>query len=109
MKIKGILLAIIFTFPVASIQAADVSLEWDPVAGSAGYDVLQDDGAGGWTDAVVDVTDTTVTVPDVPEDRLVLFKVASKNSQGRYVREFSGAWYDHRNRPLDTPGGTGIE
>ena len=52
---------------------------------------------------------TTYTYQGVREDISVDFRVSAYNTGGETIRLWSGAWYDHTLRPVDDPGGAGIE
>lgn len=103
-----------------AVFAADVPLRWSPVAGASGYAIERSVDVGvtweGRQAAPTTVTDDAdggqsvhYVYQDCPEDSFVAFRVMSLSaSGGEYIREWSGAWYDHRLKPLSSPGGAGI-
>ena len=107
---KKLIFLLIFGFSTAF--AADVPVKWDPVLEATGYKVYQSinpcDAIPTWIE-VANVTDVTVIIPDVPDSGMVLFRVSAYNSNGESIRYWSGAWYRGDWKPLESPGGTGIQ
>ncbi len=103
----------IMLFPV-SLWAADATLKWDEVPGAIGYKIyMSGDGGRIWdtgTDVGMATQDPNIPsmrnylYQNIPEDRLVLFKASAYDANIESIREWSGAWYDHRKKPLMTPG-----
>jgi hypothetical protein len=102
---RKVLLAVaLVLFPMLTF-AASVELEWDAVAGAAGYKIYVSNDLG-VTWASVDVGNVTTRVmTGVLEDRIVLFKGSAYKTGGteETIRNWSGAFYDHRRLPLLTP------
>ncbi len=109
--LTAVVVTVLATLAVASSEAADVKLRWDPVSGADSYHLYASEDTGAnWVEVGSVAGDTTrTTITGVREDALVLVRVSAKSSKGEAVRTWSGAWYDHRLRPLSTPGGGGIE
>ena len=107
---------ILFTFMFFSVPAfaADVQMKWDAVSGATGYKIYMSTDMGDTWDNGVDVgmaqqnptvpSERIYTYQNVPEDRMVLFKGSAYNANAETIRDWSGAWYDHRKKPLETPG-----
>jgi len=96
--------------PVTAL-AATVDLRWDPVEQAESYQLEMARAECTLTpwEAAGNTTDTTYTISDVPQDSLLLFRVGSVKGELKGIRTWSGAWYDYRLLPLDTPSGAGIE
>lgn len=91
-------------------HAADVVLSFDPVDGATGYRIEMSQDLGiTWGMSQDTVGMTTHTFTGAPEDSLLLFRVAAYNDVQESVRTYSGAWYDHRLVPMDSPSGAGIQ
>lgn len=100
---------IIFTSGILTAHAADVPLKWDPSPGATGYKVFMSTDQGETWLTPMDIGNVTAfTYTNVLEDRLILFKASAYNEGGEAVRTWSGAWYDHRKKPLTPPAGQGI-
>ena len=96
-------------FMVASVQAVDVKMQWNSVETATGYRLFTSSDGGITWDAGTDMGNITeVTVLDVPEDRMILWKVGAYNANGDNICHWAGAWYDHRRRPPDSPWGLGV-
>lgn len=103
-----------------AVWAVDVPMSWSPVVGAAGYAIERSIDSGATWEGSQDTSNTATpdddggqsvkyTYADCPEDAFVVFRVMSVSSGGNeFVRTWSGAWYDHRLKPLNTPGGAGI-
>ena len=103
----GVLIIIIFAF--ATAQAGSLDLRWDAVTGATGYKIYQSiDGGTVWS-AGTDVGNITQSMVTVVDTSLILFKVSAYATSGESIRQWSGAWYDGRKKPILTPGGTGIQ
>jgi len=113
MKKWIVFFVVLFMFSMVGVsQAVDVDLKWDPVPEASGYRVYQSNDMGAtWvyaTNPPATVTTTTLRIVNVPEDRMVFFRVSSVKGEAEAVRFWSGAWYDHRNKPVLAPGGNSI-
>lgn len=118
-KIKCILglvatLALIGLVWASKSQAAEVTLQWDPVADASGYNLYlgvwdQTSGTITW-DAPIDAgTANQFTHTSVREDVLVFFRVSAYDSGGNEsIRTESGSWYNHAWAPMSSPDGLGI-
>ena len=103
-------LAALTVFGWAEGRAADVPLQFDPVSGATGYRIEMSTDLGTTWGASQDTEgQTTHMYIGAPEDTLVLFRVAAYTSAQDAIRLYSGAWYDHRLLPINTPSGTGIQ
>lgn len=100
---------IIFTSGMLTAHAADVPLKWDPAQGATGYKIYLSQDQGVTWSTPLDVGNVTAfTYTGAPEDKLLLFRSSAYNEGGEAVRTWSGAWYDHRKKPLTPPTGQGI-
>ena len=93
-----------------TVFAQDINLKWDASTGATGYNIYMstDDGISWCTpqdagDAV------TYTYLGVPATGLILFRVSAYNTQGEYIRYWSGAWYCEDWKPLQSPAGAGVK
>ena len=90
--------------------AADISLKWDASSGATGYKIYKSEDGGTTWNAGVDVGNVvTYTYTGVVETALILFRVSAYSQAGEAIRLWSGAWYDHRKLPVQTPSGAGIQ
>ena len=107
---KTIIIALIFALiSVTTAMAADVALQWEPVAEATGYKLYLSEDMGSTWDTPIDVGNVTTTVyPNVPEDKMVLFRVGAYNTNGETVRTWSGAWYNKLWQPPTDTKGLGI-
>lgn len=111
MKLLGLFCLVLCLVAVGVwiVFAADVPLKWDAVSGAAGYKVFSSgDGGTIWSTGLDVGNVTTRLMTSVAEDRMVLFKVGAYNAVGESVSHWQGAWYDHRKKPIQNPGGLGI-
>jgi hypothetical protein len=100
---------LIFLLLSASAMAADVHLDWDVSPGATGYKIsMSTDMGATWQTPVDAGTAKPFTYPNVPEDKMIIFKVAAYNSGTTEWNNYAGAWYDHRLR-LSAPVGTGVK
>lgn len=107
-KILLIFLFILMSFSFS--EAADVSLKWDVSTGATGYKVYKSEDLGVTWGTPVDVGNVTTYIwTGIIEDKMILFRVSAYNANGESIRTWSGAWYDHRLRPINSPSGTGIQ
>ena len=85
---------------------ADVPITWREVPEATGYKIYISTDCGQTWDAGLDVgmagqdpdvpIQRTYTYTGVPENTLILFKGSAYNAEGEGIRDWSGAWYDHR-------------
>lgn len=90
--------------------AAEVDLQWDPSTGATGYKLQKSTDLGVTWTTPIDVGNVTVyKYTNVEENTLVLFRASAYNAAGESIRTWSGAWYDHRKKPVSPPAGIGIQ
>ena len=101
-----IILLIVFAIPT---YAANVNLTWDGSTGATGYNVyMSTDNGTSWC-TPQDVGNVVIyTYTGVPDTGLVLFRISAYNTQGEYIRYWSGAWYCEDWKPILSPSGAGI-
>jgi hypothetical protein len=106
---KLIVIGLILLFPT-SCFAADVVLRWDASIGATGYKIYKSEDNGVTWGTGLDVGNvTTHTYTNVIETKLVLFRISAYNASVESIRLWSGAWYDHRLKPVMAPTGAGIQ
>ena len=89
--------------------AADVTLDWDASPGATGYKISLSRDMGGTWDAPVDAgTVKPYVYKNVPEDRVIFFKIAAYNAVATAWNNHAMAAYDHRLKLLP-PSGPGIK
>jgi hypothetical protein len=109
MKEVFMILVLFFAF-VNFASAADVPLKWDASNGATGYKIQKSLDLGVTWLTGVDVGNvTTYTYTGVEENILVLFRASAYNANGESIRTWSGAWYDHRKKPILPASGMGIQ
>ncbi len=108
---KRFLLVLAMVLLISSISfAPDVSSKWDAVTDATGYKIYKSEDMGATWATPVDVGNvTTYIYLAVIETKMVHFRVSAYNANGETVRSWSGAWYDHRLRPINSPPGAGIQ
>lgn len=108
---KKLFYVLMFVLMLASFAcAATVTHRWDEVAAADGYRLYMSTDMGeNWTMVADEITTNEFTLEGLPEDVLLLFRVSAYNSSGESIRMWSGSWYDHRLKPLEPPGGNGIQ
>lgn len=90
--------------------AADVPIRWDVTPGATGYKLQKSIDQGLTWSTPLDVGNVTShTYANVEENTLVLFRASAYNAAGEAIRTWSGAWYDHRKKPVSSASGTGIQ
>ncbi len=90
--------------------ATDVSLKWNPSVGATGYKVYKSEDLGVTWGTPVDVGNvTTYIYLAVIETKMVLFRVSAYNTTEESIRFWSGAWFDNRLKPINSPPGAGIQ
>jgi len=92
----------------SSAWGADVKLDWDEVPGATGYKIQMSTDMGvTWLTPV----DCGMTKPyiytNVPEDRLIMFRVSAYNAVKNALNDYGGVWYDHRMK-LANPTGVSV-
>jgi hypothetical protein len=104
------LTAFFFFFAIQTpANAVDVTLHWDPSTGATGYKIQKSIDQGvTWLPAIDVANVQTFTYLNVEENILVFFRVSAYNLAGESIRTWSGAWYDHRKKPVSPPPGAGI-
>jgi len=107
---KTLFLSLVFIFLASLALAADVDLKWEASSGATGYKIQKSVDLGVTWATAVDVGNvTTFKYLNVEENVLVLFRASAYNAAGESIRTWSGAWYDHRKKPVASPTGTGIQ
>lgn len=89
-----ILVAVLLWFVPAN--AASVTLDWDEVPGATVYRIEMSLDQGVTWQTPVEAKTKPFVYPDVPEDRLVLFRIGAYNNFGQTVTRHIGAWFDQR-------------
>ena len=85
--------------------AADVTLDWDAAPGATGYKIQMSTDMGVTWSVPIDAGTTKPYIyTGVPEDRIVMFRVAAYNAAVDVWNYFAGVWYDHRQRLLCPSG-----
>lgn len=89
--------------------AAEVTLQWDGHENATAYRIYQSvDGGTTWAQAGADIAQpdpfpgdaqVSVTIQDVPEDTLVIFRASAMRGLEEAIMTYKGAWYDHRLMP----------
>ena len=85
-------------------EAANVKLDWDSNITGTTYKIEMSVDLGATWLAAVTATTKPFVYPNVPEDKLVLFRVSAFNNAGQTVTRHAGAWYDHRKLLPATTG-----
>ena len=84
--------------------AADVTLDWDAVTGADGYRIeMSLDMGATWQTPVLAPTKPFL-YKNVPEDKLVLFRISAFNAVAEAINKYAGCWYDHRQKLLHPTG-----
>jgi hypothetical protein len=100
---------IAFLLLTTSAFSADVRLDWDAATGATGYNISMSTDLGVTWQTPVDAGMTKpFTYPSVPEDKMIIFKIAAYNTVTTEWNNYAGAWYDHRLK-LSAPVGAGIK
>ncbi len=106
---KKFLLILVMVLSASFALAADVDLKWEASTGAMGYKIYKSEDSGITWETPLDVGNvTTYKYLNVIETKMVIFKVSAYNEFGESVRHWSGAWYDHRLKPLIPAGGMAI-
>lgn len=108
---KAIILGVlIIVVSICTAWAADVKIDWDGVENATGYKMAMSvDNGATWAAAVDMKLVKPFIITNVPEDRLVLFKIAAYNAISTTWKEYAFAGYDHRKKPLPETSGPGIK
>ena len=90
-KIFMIFLILVFVGAFYIAQAADVTLEWNPVSEATGYNAYYGLESGVYGDAIDAGNETTITIIDLPP-HIYYFVVTAYNDYGEsgYSNEVSG-------------------
>jgi len=100
----------LFLFLLSPALAADVRLDWDAVINATGYKLAVSYDMGATWSTPIDAGATKpFTFTGVPEDRLVLFKVAAYNTAETVWCNYRFAAIDFRKKPLTQPSGLGVQ
>lgn len=90
--------------------SADTTIDWDATAGATGYKVaLSYDLGVTWTTPIDMKMVKPFTITGVPEDKLVLFKIAAYNANSEAWGNYRYAAVDYRKRPIAEPSGPGVK
>ena len=85
--------------------AANVTLDWDAVDGATGYKIqMSTDLGANWSVPVDAGTTKPFVYVNVPEDKLVMFRIAAYNDAMDVYNYHAGVWYDHRQKLLYPSG-----
>ena len=108
---KKLILAVLSIFLFSTVApGADVVHKWDTTINADGYRLYQSvDNGVTWVQVGLDTTETTMVALGVPDSGLVLFRVSAFNAVDETIREWSGSWYNGDWKPINSPGGAGIE
>jgi len=108
MKRILLMVLVVVLLPMVAF-ATDVDLKWDASTGATGYKVYKSEDMGVTWGTPIDVGNLLVyKYLGVIETKMVLFRVSAYNTTGESIRFWSGAWYDHRLKPIGAPAGLGI-
>ena len=111
MKILSLLVALL-VLPLLA-QAASPTLSWDPNPAEqavTAYSVQMSTDLGkSWGAEIPAGPATTITLTNVPDTGLVLFRVNAVNAQGKVPRTDAGAWYCGDWRVPTPASGTGLK
>lgn len=106
------LLAVFLVLPFLA-RAASPTLAWDPNPAAeavTGYSVQMSTDLGKtWGPEIQAGLATTITLTNVPDTGLVLFRVLAANAQGKTIRMDAGAWYCGDWRVPSVASGTGLK
>jgi hypothetical protein len=103
-------LLVAIAFFSTPVNAADVTLRWDPAAGATGYKIYSSSDNGVTWSTPVDVANVTQkNLTSQPDNVLILYKVSAYNATSETVAHWMGAWYDGRKKPLPNPTAAGIQ
>ncbi|MBU2118643.1 MAG: hypothetical protein KJ954_13735, partial [Alphaproteobacteria bacterium] len=92
------------------VFAVDVDLTWDASIGATGYKVYKSEDLGVTWATPIDVGNVLVyKYLGVIETKMVIFRTSAYNANEESIRKWSGAWYDFTKKPINSPGGTGIQ
>ena len=106
----GLMLILFVQLLSTTIFAADVILQWDPVADATGYKLYQSVDLGVIWDVGVDVANvTTFVAQGVPDTGIVMFRVSAYNANGEAVRYSAGVFYCGDCNPPVSPSGLGMQ
>lgn len=75
-------------------SAATVGLKWDAVPGATSYSIYQSVDVGATWTKVLDTQSYPVTISNVPDTGLVLFRISAKNATQEQIRLEAGGWYN---------------
>jgi hypothetical protein len=105
---QTIIFMLVILLLATNAWSADVKLDWDSVSGATGYKIQMSlDNGVTWQTAVDAKLVKPYTYLGVPEDKLVVFRVASYNAVGEAWNRYAFAAYDHRQR-LSEPTALGV-
>lgn len=104
MKYIAFLSAFLFA---SAACAAEIIINWDAIPNASGYRVYQSVDLGATWQQVAEVATLPVTVSNVPDAGLVLFRAAAFNSADEAVRTETGFFYNGDWSPLAPPANMG--
>jgi len=108
-RIILIILAMVLFIPY-SVFSADIDLTWDASVGATGYKVYKSEDMGVTWGTPVDVGNVLLyKYLGVIETKMILFKVSAYSANGESIRNWSGAWYDHRLKPIVSASNLGVQ
>ena len=89
---------------ISSASAATLPAKWDAVPGATGYRVYMSIDLGKtWVKIDKDITGTTLTISNVPDTGLVLFRVGAFDTNGEAITMECGSWYNGSWKLLGNP------
>jgi hypothetical protein len=107
---KRILLVVAIIFIAVTVQAADVSLSWDAVAGATSYRIqMSTDQGATWTQEKNVPSGTALVWTGAPDSGLLLFRAVAINSAGTSIRSDAGAWFNGSWKLPSAPGKLGMQ
>jgi hypothetical protein len=114
MKIRSLFLVLIITICMLIgtyfAHAADVKLDWDASEGATGYKIAMSLDLGvTWLTPLDMKMVKPYTYTGVPEDKLVLFKIAAYNANSESWGHYRFAGCDYRKKPITEPSGPGVK
>jgi len=92
------------------VKAADITVSWDASADATGYKIYRSTDLGNTWTLRMDVGNLlTYNLTGEPDTGLVLYRVSAYDTNSEAIRYWSGAWMDQDWKPVEDPGGTGIQ
>ncbi len=106
---KRFLLVLVMVLLPMMAFAADIDLTWDASVGATGYKIYKSEDMGATWGAPIDVGNVIVyKYLGVIETKMIHFRISAYNATGESIRYWSGAWYNHLWKPINSGGGVSI-